>query len=147
MQKGIQKRPKHGYMYLVKVRDANPELHKIGITQNPEARFDSLNKAINGHLVILNCIYVARYKEKEDYFLDFLKGREYDFKPLEGNGSSEVFDMTWLDLLIVDSAMRWWRLMDDWRVRLAWYVIVFSALAYGLYRLFPWAPRLIIDSL
>ncbi len=150
MQKGIQrakKRPKHGHIYLVMVQDGFDQLHKIGITQNPEARFESLNDAVNGRLVVLNCIYVARYEEKEAYLLNFFKGRGYDYKPLKGNGSSEVFRLTWLDLAIVDTAMRWWELMDDWRIRLAWYGIVFFACGYGLYRLFPWAPGLILENL
>lgn len=148
MQKaGAKKRPKHSYLYFVQVRDSFPELYKIGVTQNPPARFESLNEAVNGHMVVLNCVYVAGYEEKEAYLLDFLKGRGYDFKPLKGNGSSEVFAMTWVDLAIVDSCLRWWALMDDWRIWLAWKLIVFSACAYGLYRLFPWAPKMIIENL
>ncbi len=150
MQKGIQrakKRPKHGHIYLVMVQDGFSQLHKVGITQNPEARFESLNDAVNGRLVVLNCIYVARYEEKEAYLLNFFKGRGYDFKPLKGNGSSEVFRLTWLDLAIVDTAMRWWELMDDWRARLARNVIVSGFIVWALYRLFPWAPGLIIENL
>ena len=144
MKAGERKKPKHGYLYLVQVRDSFPELHKIGVTQNPAARFDNLNEALNGHLVVLRCIYVAGYEAKEAYLLDFLKGRGYDYKPLSGNGSSEVFQMTWLDLAIVDISMRWWELMDDWRLWAAWHLILFTACGYGLYKLFPWVFDLIL---
>jgi hypothetical protein len=147
MQQRPQKRPKHGYLYFVRVRDSWPELHKIGITQTPKARFENLNEAVNGYLVVLNCIYVAGYEEKEAYLLDYLKGRGYDFKPLKGNGSTEVFWMTWVDQMIVDSCLRWWQLMDDTRIRLAWYAIITGTALGILYYLFPWAPELIFESL
>lgn len=147
MKAGEKKRPKHGYLYLIQVRDSFPELHKIGITQNPPARFESLNDANAGNDRVLQVIYVAGYEEKESYLKDFFSNRAYDYKPLKGNGSTEVFHLTWLDLAIADTAMRWWQLMDDWRIWLAWHLFVFSACVYGLYRLFPWAPRLIIESL
>ena len=142
-----QRRPKHGYLYLIEVRDKNPWLHKIGITQNPPARFESLGDDNNGHNIVLQCIYVQGYEEKEKWLLDFFKGRGYDYKPFKGNGSSEVFRLTWLDLAIVDTAMRWWELMDDWRARAARNVIVTGFIVWALYRLFPWAPGLIIENL
>lgn len=129
------------------MRAGNPWLHKIGITQNPPARFESLSEDNNGHNIVLQCIYVQGYEEKEKWLLNFFTGRGYDYKPLKGNGSSEVFRLTWLDLAIVDTAMRWWQLMDDWRARTARNVIVTGSILYGLYRLFPWAPGLIIENL
>jgi len=145
--KGRIKKPKHGYIYLIQVRKGNPWLHKIGITQNPPARFESLNDANAGQNIVLQYIYVARYEEKEAWLLNFCKGRGYEYKPFAGNGSTEVFRLTWLDLAIVDSAMRWWELMDDWRARTVWNLIVVFGVLYVIYRVFPWIPGLIFESL
>ena len=140
-------RPNHGYLYLIEVRRSRPWLHKVGITQNPSARFFSFDEANPKGNVLLNVIYVRGYEKKEAWIKDYFSNRAYYFHPFRDNGATEVFRFTWLDLAIVDSCLRWWQLMDDWRFRIAWYAIVFSVCAYGFYRLFPWAPRLIIDSL
>lgn len=143
MKADNRKRPQHGYLYLIQVRDSFPELHKIGITQNPGARFGHLNDDNAGRNTILRVIYVRGYEKKEAWIKDYFSNRAYYFHPFRDNGATEVFRFTWLDLAIVDTTMRWWQLMDDWRFRLAWYVIVFMACAYSLYRLFPWVFDLI----
>lgn len=147
MQQRPQKRPKHGYLYLIQVRDGWPELHKIGITQNPPKRFESLSDDNNGHNRILRVIYVAGYKQKEARLKDFFSNRAYKYEPLRGNGSTEVFNLTWLDLAIVVCSMEWWALMDKTGFRLTWYAIITAATLGILYYLFPWAPGLIIENL
>lgn len=147
MRSSRLKRPQHGYLYLIEVRPSRPWLHKVGITQNPSARFLSFDDDNPGGNKVLRVIYVRGYETKEAWIKGYFSNRAYRFHPFRGNGSTEVFRFTWLDLAIITCSMEWWALMDDWRAQLAWYGIVIFGCLYGLYRLFPWAPQLIFESL
>lgn len=138
MQKSSKKKPNHGYLYLIQVRDRIPWLHKVGITQNPSARFGHLNDDNAGQNILLRVIYVKGYEKKEAWIKDYFSNRAYYYHPFRQNGATEVFHFTWLDLAIITCALEWWALMDDWRIWLAWHLILFTACVYGFYCLFPW---------
>lgn len=147
MNSSAKRKPKHGCLYLVEVRKRNPWLHKVGITQNTAARFESLNDANAGRNVVLRVIYVKGYEKKEAWIKDYFSNRAYYYHPFRANGATEVFHFTWLDLAIITCAMEWWALMDDWRIWLAWHLFVFSAFGYGIYWLFPGAFKYLISQL
>jgi hypothetical protein len=138
MQKSSRKKPQHGYLYLIEVRRSRPWLHKVGITQNPNARFFSFDEANPRSNVVLRVIYVKGYEAKESWIKDYFSNRAYFFHPFRDNGATEVFRFTWLDLAIITIKMEWWALMDDWRIWAAWHLIIFIVFGYGLFRLFPW---------
>lgn len=141
-----KKKPQHGYLYLIQVHPSRPWLHKIGITQKPQKRFDSLNEDNDGRNKLLRVIYVKGYERYEAWIKDYFSSRAYEYHPLKGNGSTEVFRFTWLDLAIITLAMEWWALMDRWYFRLAWGAVKLSAIAYAFHLLFPGIWQVLIQQ-
>lgn len=147
MKVSPKKRPNHGYLYLIQVRARRPWLHKVGITQNPGARFEHLNDDNAGDNTLLKVIYVRGYERKEAWIKDYFSNRAYYYHPFRQNGATEVFHFTWLDLAIIDTKMRWWELMDDWRFALTWYILIAAACIYGIFSMMPWLFDLFIGLL
>lgn len=151
MPKAEKKKPKHGYLYLIEVRPRRPWLHKIGITQNPSARFESIGESNGDPAKVLRVVYVKGYERHEAKIKDYFSNRQYVYHPLKGNGSTEVFRFTWLDLAIITIYMEWLVLMEDWRIVTGLYLIALLALAYGIYswspEFFEWAAKSIAQWL
>lgn len=142
----MKKRPQHGYLYLIQVHPKRPWLHKIGITQNPLKRFESLNDDNDGRNKLLRVIYVKGYERYEAWIKEYFSNRAYEYHPLKGNGSTEVFRFTMLDLAIITLAMEWWALLDRWYVALAWNVAKIAALALVLEIFFPGIWEVLIQQ-
>lgn len=124
---------KKGFLYLLEVHPRRPWLHKVGITQNPPARFESLSE--NSPIRLLRVIHVRNYEKREAWLKDYFSNRAVYFHPLRGNGATEVFRFTWLDLAIVTLSMEWWALKEDPRVR------------FGLALFYTLAPPLALYAL
>lgn len=137
----MTKKVSNGYLYLIEVRPKRPWLHKIGITQNPTFRFESLSESNGKGVKLLRVIYVRKYEEREAWIKDYFSNRQVFYHPLKGNGATEVFRFTMLDLAIITLSMEYWALMEDWRVRSG---LWFAGLASFLIAFYLWAPDLFV---
>jgi hypothetical protein len=130
----------------MQVRPARPCLHKIGITQKPSRRFESLNDDNSGKNRVMRVIYVKGYEEKEAWVKNYFSNRAYFYHPLRGNGATEVFRFTWLDLAIITLSMEWWAIMDDWKASLVWSALKLGAVWLGIEYLFPGITGVLIEE-
>lgn len=135
---------KKGFLYLLEVHPRRPWLHKVGITQNPPARFESLSE--NSPIRLLRVIHVRNYEKREAWIKDYFSNRAVYFHPLRGNGATEVFRFTWLDLAIITLSMEWWALKEDPRVRAALALFYILAPLVGLYALDDWFFWFVLKS-
>lgn len=131
------KKVRNGYLYLIEVRPRSPWLHKIGVTQNPRARFDSLGESNGAPPKVLRVIYVRDYERHEAYLKDYFSNRRVFYHPLKGNGATEVFRFTMLDLAILSLYMEWYNLWEDWRFRAGLYA---AAVVGFLICFYAWSP-------
>lgn len=139
----MRSRVTRGYLYLIRV-SRWPELHKVGITQNPTGRFLSFEDSNPKGNRLLRIIYVKGYDRKEEWIKDYFSNRAKFFHPFRDNGATEVFRFTWLDLAIVTTCMEWWALMDNWKFRLGWYLTLTLAPVVAISIWAPWVIDLIV---
>lgn len=123
-------------LYLVRV-SLRPELHKIGISSNTNLRFESFEEDNPKKNTVLKVIVIRNARKHEAFLLDYFSNRARYYEPLSGNGATEVFALTWLDLAICILYM--WRvdLLQRWKVRALLFVLVFLTFTGGFYYLDP----------
>lgn len=79
-------------------------------------------------------VKVRNCEKHEAYLHDFFAGKERYFEPLRGNGATEVFRLTWLDLAICILYMHRIRILQDRRVQGLLFVIFWATFIVLLYR-------------
>lgn len=120
------------YLYLVRVC-LHPELHKIGISSNTVFRFESFEEDNPGKNTVLKIIYIRNAEKHEDFLLDYFSNRARRYAPLEGNGSTEVFALTWLDLAICILYMERVRILQNRKVQALLFVAILTTFIGGLF--------------
>jgi hypothetical protein len=133
-------------LYLVQV-SKHPELHKIGITSNPNFRFESFEEDNPGKNITLKVIYIKNNLKHETFLKDYFSNRAVYYTPLAGNGATEVFRLTWLDLAICVLYMEKVRLMQNWKVQGLLFIGIPITFIAGLYYLDPELTKILLKAI
>ena len=114
------------YLYLIQLPG---DRVKIGITRNPPARLRSIDKATDGYREeIWRIVRIFRAYEYEQWLHDLFSDKIRFFRPLKGNGGTEVFRLTWLEMILLYAIHRALPVFQFFPPFMVWWLIQFSLL-------------------
>jgi hypothetical protein len=119
---------KKEYLYFIQV---GPRLYKIGITKKLNKRFKSISEDTEGFEdVLIAAVRIRRAYQNEQRLHDKWGDKNEYMEDLQGNGGTEVFKLTWLDVLFIKLELYYIKIMQVLTVFFLWFFLFASVLGY-----------------